>query len=77
MAASDCEKCGRRHLITYQVEPKETWRLMVQDLWRALCPSCFDGATELAGVRYHFMGMRAVPWSDKAEPARRYGRRRR
>ena len=60
MVATVCEKCGRRHLVTYTVEPKQAWRLVVQDRWRALCPSCFDGAAERAGVRYQFVNVRAM-----------------
>ena len=60
-----CEKCGRRHLVTYQVEPKEAWRLVVQGRWRDVCPSCFDAEAERR-VRYQFRGTQATSWSGRA-----------
>jgi hypothetical protein len=33
------EKCGRRNLVTYHVEPKESWRVAVNDRWKSICPS--------------------------------------
>ena len=40
------EKCGRRNLITYHVEPKESWRVPVNDRWKSICPSCIDAEAE-------------------------------
>jgi hypothetical protein len=77
MVANVCENCGRRNLVTYTVEPREAWRFVVLDRWRALCPNCFDAQAELAGVRYHFLGMKAVSWSGKAKQPKQSGRKRR
>jgi hypothetical protein len=76
MAISLCEKCGRRNLVTYQVEPKEAWRVVVRDQWKSICPSCFDAEAELARVRYQFLGTRALSWSDTRKPATRPARKR-
>jgi hypothetical protein len=58
--ATLCEKCGRRHLVAYQVEPKEAWRLVVQNRWRDLCPNCFDAEATRVGVRPVLCGGRGV-----------------
>jgi len=57
--ATLCEKCARQHLAAYQVEPKEAWRMVVQNRWRDLCSNCFGAEAELLKVRYQFVGMRA------------------
>jgi hypothetical protein len=75
--ATLCEKCGRRHLVAYQVEPKEAWRLVVQNRWRDLCPNCFDAEAERGGGRYQFVGIRATSWSGATGPPRRVASRRR
>ena len=64
MATPLCEKCGRRNLVIYQVEPKEALRLVLANRWKSICPSCSDAEAEHAGVRYQFMGTRARSWSD-------------
>ena len=51
--------------------------MVVQNRWHDICPNCFDAEAELAGVRFQFVGMAAVSWSDKAEPAKRYSKRHR
>jgi hypothetical protein len=33
MVTHICEKPRQRHLVTYQVEPKEAWRVIVQNHW--------------------------------------------
>ena len=63
--------------LTFKVEPEEAWRAVVLNRWRNVCPSCFDGEAERAGIRYRFVNVRAMPWSEMPEPARRYGRKRR
>jgi len=55
MSKPPCEKCGRRNLVTYQVEPKDAWQAVVRDRWKSICPSCFEAEAELMGVRYHFI----------------------
>jgi len=75
MATSLCEKCGRRNLVTYQVEPQEAWRLVLANRWKSICPSCFDAEAEHAAVRYQLMGTRA--WSDASTAATRPTRKRR
>jgi len=55
MSKPACEKCGRRNLVTYQVEPKEAWQAVVRDRWKSICPSCFDAEAELTGVHYQFI----------------------
>jgi hypothetical protein len=36
-----CDKCKRVSPVDFQVEPEETWRAVVLNRWRKLCP-CFD-----------------------------------
>lgn len=75
MVTPICDKCHRRNVVSFQVEPKEAWRTVVLNRWRTICPSCFDAEAERAGVRYRFVAVGAISSSDKPEPARRYGRR--
>jgi hypothetical protein len=49
MSTPLCEKCGRRNLVTYQVEPKAAWAAVVRIRWKSICPSCFDAEAERAG----------------------------
>jgi hypothetical protein len=55
MTKPTCEKCGRRNLVTYQVEPKDAWLAVVPGRWKSICPSCFDAEAALTGVRYQFI----------------------
>jgi hypothetical protein len=77
MVTPTCEKCGRRNLVIFHVEPEEAWRAVVRDRWKSICPSCFDAEAELTRVRYQFIGTRAVSWSDSAAPAKQPGKKRR
>ena len=43
---------------------------------RMLCPSCFDAEAEKAGVRYRFVDVDAMSWSDRPAPRSRGKRRR-
>ena len=47
--------CGRRNLVTYQVEPKEAWRFVLVNRRKSICPSCFDAEAEHA-IRWHKSG---------------------
>jgi hypothetical protein len=47
------------------VEPAEAWRTVVLNHWRKLCPSCFDAEAEKAGVRYRFVDVDAMSWSER------------
>jgi hypothetical protein len=77
MVTPVCEKCRRRNVMTFEVEPTAAWRTVVLNRWRNICPSCFDGEAERAGVRYRFLDVKATSWSDMPEPNRRYGKKRR
>ena len=46
MVTPTCEKCGRRNLVIFQVEPKEAWRTVLRDRWKSICPSCIDAEAE-------------------------------
>ena len=59
-----CSKCGRRNVVSFDVEPPEAFRTVVLNRWRIICPSCFDQEAEKAGVRYSFVNVSATPWSD-------------
>ena len=38
MVTPSCEKCGRRNLVIFQVEPREAWRTVMRDRWKSICP---------------------------------------
>ena len=71
-----CDKCHRRNVVKFAVEQEEAWRAGVLNRWRNICPSCFDGEAERAGIRYRFVDVRAMPWSEMPA-SRKYGRKRR
>jgi hypothetical protein len=77
MTTSLCEKCGRRNLIIFQVEPKDAWQKVVRNRWKSICPSCFDAEAELNGVRFQFLATRARAWSELIDPPRRSGKKQR
>ena len=74
--ADACDKCRRRSPVSFLVDPEEAWRAVVLNRWRKLCPSCFDTEAEKAGVRYRFVAVDAISWSDRPVP-RSGGKRRR
>src|SRR4029453_12883413 len=39
----------RRNAVSFKVEPEETWRTVVLNRWKSICPSCFDAEAEKAG----------------------------
>jgi hypothetical protein len=71
-----CQKCQRRHVVDYRVEPEEAWRTVVLNRWRILCPSCFDLMAEQAGVHYRFAEVEAVSWSERPPPRNPHKRKR-
>jgi hypothetical protein len=62
MVTPICDKCRRRNVVSFQVEPAEAWRTVVLNRWKSICPPCFDAEAERAGVRYHFAGVQATSW---------------
>jgi hypothetical protein len=74
--ADACDKCRRRSPVSFLVQPEEAWPAVVLNRWRKLCPPCFDTEAEKAGVRYSFVAVEAISWSDRPVPRSR-GRRRR
>jgi hypothetical protein len=77
MVTPICDKCRRRNIVSFKFEPEEAWRTVVLNRWKSICPSCFDAEAERAGVRYQFVNVHAMSWSEMPEPSRRYGRKRR
>jgi hypothetical protein len=71
-----CDKCKNANPIGYRVEPAEAWRTVVLNRWRRLCPVCFDVEAEKAGVRYSFVDLGGVSWSDRPAPKARPRRKR-
>ena len=63
-----CDKCKNANPIGYRVEPEVAWRTVVLNRWRRLCPGCFDVEAEKAGVRYSFVDLDGVSWSDRPAP---------
>jgi hypothetical protein len=44
MAATNvphCQKCSRRNVVNFRVEPEEAFKMVVLNRWREICPSCF------------------------------------
>jgi len=71
-----CDKCKRGNPIDYRVEPEEAWKIVVLNRWKKLCPLCFDQLAEMARVKYRFVDVEAMSWSDRPVPQKRYGRKR-
>jgi hypothetical protein len=71
-----CDKCKNASPIGYRVEPAEAWRTVVLNRWRRLCPGCFDVEADKAGVRYSFVDLDGVSWSDRPVPKARPRRKR-
>ena len=59
-----------------QRRAERAWRLVVLNRWGNVCPSCFDAEAEKAGVRYSFVTVDAISWSDRPVP-RSWGKRKR
>ena len=71
-----CQKCGRRNIVTYGVEPETAFKTVVLNRWREICPSCFDIEAENAGVKYTLVQLEGVAWSDRPPPRNPYKRKR-
>ena len=74
--APHCQKCGRRNIVTYRVEPEAAFKTVVLNRWREICPSCFDVEAEKAGVKYTLVQLEAESWSDRPPPRNPYKRKR-
>jgi hypothetical protein len=57
-----CDKCRRRNIVSFKVEPEEAWRTVVLNRWKSICPSCIDAEAERAGVRYQFVSVSRQRW---------------
>jgi hypothetical protein len=71
-----CQKCQRRKVVSYHVEPEGAWKTVVLNRWRVLCASCFDIEAEKAGVKYTFANVEARSWSERPAPRNPYKRKR-
>jgi hypothetical protein len=38
MVTPICDKCRRRNVVSFNVEPKEVWRTVVLNRWRSILP---------------------------------------
>jgi hypothetical protein len=79
MAATNvphCQKCSRRNVVSFRVEPEEAFKMVVLNRWREICPSCFDQDAERAHVQYRFVDIEAVSWSDRPPPRNPHKRKR-
>ena len=63
-----CDKCKNANPVSYRGEPEEAWEAVVLNRWRRLCPGCFDFEAEKAGVRYSFVDLDGMSWSDRPAP---------
>ena len=71
-----CQKCSRRNVVNFRVEPEEAFKTVVLNRWREICPSCFDQEAERAHVQYRFVDVEAVSWSDRPQPRNPHKRKR-
>jgi hypothetical protein len=69
--SNTCDRCKANNPIAFDVDPPEAWRTVVLNRWKKLCPGCFDLLAEQAGVRYSFVGVSGMSWSDRPTPGRR------
>jgi hypothetical protein len=69
--ADTCDKCKNASPVSYRVEPEAVWKTVALNRWRRLCPGCFDVEAEKAGVRYRFVDLDGVRWSDRSAPKAR------
>jgi hypothetical protein len=63
-----CDKCKNASPISYRVEPETAWKYVVINRWRRLRPGCFDVEAEKAGIRYRFVDLDGMSWSDRPAP---------
>lgn len=73
--AEYCQKCRRRNVIAFSVEPEEASRNVVLNRWRVIYPSCFDEEAEKV-ARYTFSNIEAQSWSERPPPRNPYKRER-
>jgi hypothetical protein len=71
-----CQKCSRRNVVNFRVEPEEAFKMVVLNRWREICLSCFDQEAERARVHYKFVDVEAVSWSDRPPPRNPHKRKR-
>ena len=71
-----CQKCQRRKVIAYRVDPEAAWKTVVLNRWRVLCASCFDVEAEKASVAYSFIDLEGQSWNERPEPRNPYKRKR-
>jgi len=38
MVTPICDKCRRRKIVSFKVEPEEAWRIVVLNRWKSICP---------------------------------------
>jgi hypothetical protein len=74
--AEHCQKCNRRKVVSYRVDPEEAWKIVVLNRWRVLCASCFDVEAEKAKVRYSFVDVAAQSWNEQPPPRNPHNRKR-
>jgi len=75
--ADTCAKCKNASPVGFRTEPEAAWKTVVLNRWRRLCPGCFDVEAEKAGVRYSFIDLDGMSWSERPVPkaSRSKGRR--
>jgi hypothetical protein len=70
--AEYCQKCNRRKVVAYHVEPESAFKTVV----RVICASCFDVEAEKAKVKYTFVNVSALSWNEQPPPRNPYKRKR-
>lgn len=66
-----CDKCKCPSPVSFRTDPPEAWRAVVLNRWRRLCPGCFDVEAEKARVRYSFVDLYGMSWSERPVPKTR------
>jgi len=54
--------------VSFRTDPEEAWRAVVLNRWRRLCPGCFDMEAEKARIRYAFVELYGMNWSERPVP---------
>lgn len=47
-----CDRCKRRNVTTFSVNPPEAYNTVMLNRWRTICPSCFDEEAERGRITY-------------------------
>lgn len=58
-----CTKCNRRNVVGFIVSD-DVWLAVTNNPDIVWCSTCFDEEAEAKQIRYHYLQLSAVSWSD-------------